>query len=316
MDRSWRSPTVMMKHILLIVWLVVAMGVLAGCAATGAEMVKPLPRPGATSLTVMTWNIWHGGREDGEEIGPRKVVDIICNSGADIVAMQETYGSGEQISDALGFRFHPRGTNVSILSRYPIVEDISVFEPFKCAGGLIELPDQSRIAFYSIWLPYNAEIWEEGTREGKSNDELLAACANSATDLAEMLSRIEARLSDEAYAGVPIIIAGDFNSMSHLDYTAAAIGQYGVVIDWPTSRTITNAGFVDSYRAVRPRVMRARDRTWTPRFPRQHQDRIDFVYARGQWLRPAAASVIDQYGEGFPSDHAALVVAYQIIHDD
>ena len=47
------------------------------------------------SLTfrTMTWNIWHGGREDGERIGPQRVVDVIRQSKADIVAMQETYGS-------------------------------------------------------------------------------------------------------------------------------------------------------------------------------------------------------------------------------
>ena len=43
---------------------------------------------------VMSWNIWRGGREDGEEEGPARVVDVIRDSGADVVAMQETYGSG------------------------------------------------------------------------------------------------------------------------------------------------------------------------------------------------------------------------------
>ena len=80
------------------------------------------------SFRTMTWNIWHGGREDGEKIGPQRVVEVIRQSKADIVAMQETYGSGEWISEQLGFHFHPRGTNVSIHSRYPVLEDISVFE--------------------------------------------------------------------------------------------------------------------------------------------------------------------------------------------
>ncbi|MEC8590198.1 MAG: hypothetical protein VXZ15_01475, partial [Planctomycetota bacterium] len=29
------------------------------------------------SFRAMAWNIWHGGREDGEQIGPQRVVDII-----------------------------------------------------------------------------------------------------------------------------------------------------------------------------------------------------------------------------------------------
>lgn len=284
-----------------------ALAVLQGCTTRAARQVE-----NEATVKTMAWNIWRGGREDGEDIGPQKVIDIIRDSGTDIVAMQETYGSGELISEALGFHFHPRGTNVSIMSRYPIIEDISVFEPFKCVGGLIELPDESRIAFYSIWLPYNAEIWAEGTREGKPKEELLAACDASNVDLTEMLRLIDERLADQRYDGVPVIVAGDFNSMSHLDYTEAAIKQHGVVIDWPTSRTITNAGFVDAYRVVKPTVDRASDRTWTPRFPGQQQDRIDFIYTRGDSVRPQAASVIDSHELGFPSDHAALVVQYRL----
>ena len=87
----------------------------------------------------MTWNIWHGGREDGDKVGPQRVVEIIKQSKADVIAMQETYGSGEWISEQLGFHFHPRGTNVSIFSRYPVLEDVSVFEEFKCVGAILGL---------------------------------------------------------------------------------------------------------------------------------------------------------------------------------
>ena len=147
----------------------------------------------------MTWNIWKGGRVDGDELGPARVVEVIRDSGADIVAMQETYGSGEQIADALGFHFAPRGTNASILSRYPVVEDLSVHDEFMCAGALIELPDASRVAVYSIWLPYSAEIWKEGTRDVTKPDAMLAACAASYEQLVAMHAAIEVRLADSVY---------------------------------------------------------------------------------------------------------------------
>ena len=73
-----------------------------GCAVT---MISPPPE---IDFSVMTWNIWHGGREDGEIVGPKRVTRVIKNSRVDIVAMQETYGSGELISKALGFNFLPR----------------------------------------------------------------------------------------------------------------------------------------------------------------------------------------------------------------
>jgi len=263
------------------------------------------------NLRVMTWNIWHGGREDGPEVGPEKVTDIIRASGADIIAMQETYGSGKQIAQAIGFHLHARGDNVSIHSRYPIIEDISVHESFKCVGALIRLPDESRVAFYSIWLPYDAEIWERGSRDTKNIQSMLQACASSQVDLQAMYQQIERRLSEgvagQSLKDVPIIIAGDFNSMSHLDYTQVARDQYHAAVDWPTSRVLIEAGFRDAYREEHPIVDRIKDRTWSPRFADQEQDRIDYIYFKGQGVRCMDARVIDTHEAGFPSDHAAVV---------
>ncbi len=265
------------------------------------------PDSAGVSFQVMAWNIWHGGREDGEEIGVQKTIDVIRNSGADLIAMQETYGSGEIISEALGFHFHPRGTNVSIHSRFPVLADVSVFQEFKCVGAVIELPDGSPLAFYSIWLPYAEDIWLPEIREQCDEARMLAACQVSADDLAKILDLMHAKLHDSGYAEIPVIIAGDFNSMSHLDYTPAAADQYdGWVLNWPTSQVIHDAGFIDSYRQVHPTVNRMRDRTWSPRFTEQEQERIDFIYFRGN-LTPTSAEVIQSHADGFPSDHAAVV---------
>ena len=275
------------------------------------------------TFNVMTWNIWHGGNEDGTEVGPERVIEIILDSKADIVAMQETYGSGERIANALDFNFHPRGTNVSILSRFPVVEDISVFEEFKCVGGLIELPDNRNIAFYSIWLPYNKEIWEVGTRDTTRPDLMQAACKVSSDDLNKIEALITERLKDVKYSDVPVVIAGDFNSMSALDYTPSSMDQYDVVIDWPTSRIMLDLGYRDSWRELHSNVDRLNDRTWTPRFPEQEQDRIDFIYYRGlspvsEKLEATNSIVVDSRlekigndtRETFPSDHAAVLTKF------
>lgn len=287
---------------------------LAACLVTlSLPAAQEAPSSGPPGdLKVLAWNIWHGGREDGEEVGPARVVDVIRDSGADLVAMQETYGSGERISEALGFHFHPRGTNVSIHSRYPIVEDLSVFEEFQCVGALIELPDSSRVAFYSIWLPYDAEIWAPGTRDPARPETLLAACNPSAESLRAIWNGIQERLSDPKYADLSIVVAGDFNSMSHLDYGEVGFDQYEAVVAWPTSQVLTRAGFRDSYRECNPRIDRSTDSTWSPRFPEQEQDRIDFVYYlptewRGSEWRAAESRVLRDHADGFPSDHAALL---------
>jgi endonuclease/exonuclease/phosphatase family metal-dependent hydrolase len=272
-------------------------------------------------VKVMTWNIWHGGREDGEKIGPKRVIDVIEDSGADIVAMQETYGSGELIAKKLGFHFQPRGTNVSIHSRFALVEDISVHAKFQCVGALVELPDQSHLAFYSIWQPYSGEIWAEGTRDLSKPETMLAACKASHESLQTMWSAINKRLSAAKYDDVPIIIAGDFNSMSHIDYGEIGWDQYGAVINWPTSTVLTQAGFTDSYRSCNPLIDRAADSTWTPRFPKQDQDRIDFIYHRSARSRSSLVAttesvVIREHKKRFPSDHAALVSTLQVTQQD
>ena len=242
---------------------------------------------------VMTWNIWHGGREDGKDVGPRRVIEVIRSAKADLVALQETYGSGELIAKELGFHLLSRGTNLSLHSRYPILEDVSVFEAFKCVGALLQLPGGRRLILYSIWLPYGKDIWVKETRAQESVAGWVQACQPSAADLLKIQQEITARLAAPQYQGIPVIIAGDFNSMSHLDYTAAAKAEYREIVDWPTSRVLTTSGYRDAYRAVNPTVNRLKDRTWSPRFPDQEQDRIDFIYFRGSGLEPIAAAVLE-----------------------
>jgi len=68
---------------------------LQGCAVV---VINPMPQ---SDFSVLTWNIWHGGCENGEIVDPQRVTGVIKNSRADIVAMQ-IYGSGELISKAPG----------------------------------------------------------------------------------------------------------------------------------------------------------------------------------------------------------------------
>jgi len=281
------------------------------CWASPLQEQTPETPPETRKLDVMTWNIWRGGREDGAEAGPKRVVDVVRDSGCDLLAMQETYGSGPKISEALGFHFHERGTNVSIMSRFPVIEDLSVHEEFQNVGALVQLPDRTQVAFYSIWLPYSAEIWEEGTRDVSNPASMEAACVASEASLRKMRDAIEMRLADPKYRDVPVIIAGDFNSMSHLDYGEVGLDQYDVSISWDTSHLLWGSGFTDAYRETNPVIDRAKDSTWTPRFPAQDQDRIDFVFYRADTWQAKGAKVVREHSVKFPSDHAAVVASFE-----
>jgi endonuclease/exonuclease/phosphatase family metal-dependent hydrolase len=267
---------------------------------------------GYQQITVATWNIWHGGRENGDSLGPLRVAKLLRESNADLIALQETYGSGEILASQLQFHFHPRGTNVSILSRYPIIEDISVFLPFHCVGAVVRLPAGQKVAFYAIWLSYDEDIWVKGIRDSLSTADMLAVTRISGDQMESLLSAIQSRLNSSAYADIPVLIAGDFNAMSHLDYSAENIGQYGFVVEWPTSLQLMGQGFVDAYRQQFPKVDRMRDRTWSPRFPEQEQDRIDYIYYRGKNMRLIHAGLVDTCEGLFPSDHALVWARFGI----
>tara|TARA_B100001765_G_scaffold100782_1_gene62236 strand:- start:83 stop:364 length:282 start_codon:yes stop_codon:yes gene_type:complete len=55
-------------------WLILFLFLFQDCA------VNANPPPFKSDFSVMTWNIWHGGREDGEKVGPQKIIKVIKNS--------------------------------------------------------------------------------------------------------------------------------------------------------------------------------------------------------------------------------------------
>lgn len=263
-------------------------------------------------LKVLNWNIWKGGTEKEASGKPEQVARLIRQVGPDLVLMQETYGSGPWLEQELGYHMRLRGPHLSVFSKHPILADLSVGGEWNCIGALVESPDFGKIAVFSLWLPFKGDIWLPGSRANVSDQDMLAVCEPSRATLAALLPLIEQKLEDEKLKDIPVILAGDFNSMSHLDYIREAADQFdGRVIAWPTSKLMTEAGFTDTYRVLHPKIDRAVEATWTPEFPEQEQDRIDFIYARGGRLIPKSSEVIRTFQPFFPSDHAALMTVFQ-----
>merc|ERR1719443_460157 len=104
---------------------------------------------------------------------------------------------------------------------------------------------------------------------------------------------------------VPVILAGDFNEGSHLDWTAATKNLFdhnGVEIEWRHSKMLSAAGFQDTWRQLHPDPVKQPGHTWpseargagyTGWGPKSDErDRIDFVYHNGRGLRPAGAWLV------------------------
>jgi endonuclease/exonuclease/phosphatase family metal-dependent hydrolase len=278
-----------------------ASGVFAVSATAGEE----------PSLKVLCWNIWRGGIEKEESGKPHQVAALIKNEAPDLVAMQETYGSGPWLSEQLGYKLRLRGPHLSIFSQHPVRHDLSVGGEWNCIGAVVETPDFGQVAIFSVWLPFNGDVWAPGSRDQVTQSQMLEVCEPSRAVLTELLPKIEQKLEEEDLTTIPVIIAGDFNSMSHLDYTEENATQYGgQVIAWPTSKLMVESGFADTYRIMHPMVNRQKDRTWSPEFTNQEADRIDFIYARGADLKPASSRIIDKWTPFFPSDHAVVITTF------
>ncbi len=118
------------------------------------EALRPpaAPQWNGEPLRVLAWNIWHGGRRKGRDEGVKRVVEVIEECDADIVLMQETYGSGPRISGRLGFDYFLRSSNLSVMSRFSIVEVHRLGQAFRFGGVTIELRPGVQVQAYSLWI--------------------------------------------------------------------------------------------------------------------------------------------------------------------
>jgi endonuclease/exonuclease/phosphatase family metal-dependent hydrolase len=85
---------------------------------------------------------------------------------------------------------------------------------------------------------------------------------------------------------IPVLIMGDFNEPSALDWTDAvkhAANHNGVVYEWETSRILLENGYVDSYRQLYPNPLTHPGYTW----PAAAKGNDDDQPVRTGWIRNA-----------------------------
>ena len=236
------------------------------------------------SLRVMSYNIWVGGAANGPL---SRTVGVIQAAQADVIGIQEGGGNVAAIANSLGFYY-----SGSIISRYPIAETLNQGVRLQLSPGQDAYVFNVHLAAYP-YQPYDI-------RDGLISTESQAIAGANATRSAS----VSTLLSDMAPAlnsPSPVFLTGDFNEPSHLDWTQAAANaglHFGMKVDWPTSRAVTNAGLTDSFREMRPDVINDPGNTWTPGYPAPNldanevQDRIDFVYYSGAGVAQTSAQIL------------------------
>lgn len=281
-------------------------------------------------LRVLSWNIWHGGHSKAyPEKSCEGTQSILKKSNADVVLMIETYGCSDQIADQLGYYHRLISSNLSIYSRYPIVktytfpDSISTFN----FGGVELDVNGKRVRVFDTWLHYLPDARLEPTE--LSEAEILAWDDEGTRD--EEITRIMGVLKPfmAESDSIPMIMGGDFNSHSHLDWTEATKDLYnhgGAVVNWTVSKIMEKNHFKDSFREMHPNPeagVKELGPTWYWSGNKKDRlDRIDFIYYQGKTIKALnsasynydIAGYLDFYGGKYfyASDHGFVMTDFAL----
>ncbi|WP_241565824.1 endonuclease/exonuclease/phosphatase family protein [Prescottella agglutinans] len=340
----------------------------AGTAALGAGAIRNAPQAGAApwrDVRVLSLNTWHGGTQIAN--GLERIAEMIRSTRASIVLLSEAGGATTALAELLGaqgLRFEAAtSSDTGILSAYPITETANLDYMVKAVVTVGDLEIATYAAhlqyqWYATYLPrgYGAgvpapgEFSEFGWNKmpnGPVTDPTAVQRVNTASGRPAVISAFLADAAAEQDKGRAVILGGDFNEPSHLDWTAATrdlFDHHGVVLPWESTRLLEEAGFVDAYRATYPNPVTHPGFTWpsdNPDVPvskltwapeADERDRIDYVFAgHNTRLRLRSAGIVgpresivrnqrtaedtrDNFVESpfpWPTDHKAVVATYR-----
>lgn len=277
---------------------------------------------GSTKFGVMSYNLWFGGTKVNDY--HNKQVRFLSESDADIVGLQETWGGhAQRLGEALGWDWW-QGDDVGIISRYPIVER---YEPVGRGGSVrVQLDGGREVIVWNVHLGYDPYGPYDFCFDNMTKEEVMEREAQSGRtgQIAEVVDAMKPQL--ERAGEVPVVLTGDFNAPSHLDWTErtrylhCGVGAF----PWPSSVTPANAGLRDSYREAHPDALVDPGWTWSPIFNDNEgrpepNDRIDFVYHKGLTTVDSRAVVVgrpesepNQQDNEWTSDHAAVRTLFKL----
>lgn len=265
---------------------------------------------------VLQWNIWHGGRHIPLH-GHDRIIELIKASQSDIITMQEGYGFQKEIAEALHFNLQtPSYTdNLALFSRYPLEKQKSG-ETFCSNPAIIHMGENRQVLVNDLWVRYSYNPDYTGGFPDNCNNPAMWVSEDSIRPMADTRRLLDEDLEPVlARRPMPVILSGDFNSCSHLDWTertAHLHAGYGPV-SFPTSRFLMERGFKDCFREVHPDELARPEGTFAGIYGQLDFSRIDFTYYKGN-IQAVYSKVIQtapEIDDIWASDHSAVLTTFK-----
>ena len=290
--------------------LALALVLTAALAAAGPARAANEP----AEVRVMSFNVWLGG--DVVDFGG--VARAIEGAQADIVGLQEAEGNTRRVAEALGWPYY--SDRLHIVSRFPLIDPPEAHGEYVYA----QVRPGQVFALANVHLtsdPYGPYL----VRAGKTLAQVLAN--ERSARVPEIRAAIRA-VGPALRRGIPTLMTGDFNTPSHLDWTAAADAARADIrypVAWPVTQRLAAAGFTDAYRAAHPDPVATPGITWTFGYPfprlraNEIVDRIDLIQAsRGVQVLdagiagPTGTPDVSVPVDPYPSDHRGVVAGVRL----
>ncbi|QEG21303.1 endonuclease/exonuclease/phosphatase family protein [Mariniblastus fucicola] len=321
------------------------------CSAQETDVERP------QVLKVLTFNILYGGGEaksvgfSNEDFGGSRIdeiADVILQSQAEIVCIQEDCGS-DALLEALRESNPDWNRYDHVYSTFPILPGSKTDKACGMTVCQVEYAKEKLLSVVNChWYPspFGPSLLQDELKLGPPKDlKALAEKIRKKSEKFEGYRGYNATLEaiNNAPEGSPVILAGDFNEPSHLDWTVRfskggfdrwrknpGTTKLNFPVAWTGSQLVAKAGLDDAYRSRHPNEVEKPGVTFTPEYAPgtqgrrpiedQAHTRIDRIYFSPQTLSPIVATVIGEdsewsdlaYEGNWPSDHRAVLVEFEV----
>jgi endonuclease/exonuclease/phosphatase family metal-dependent hydrolase len=302
---------------------------------SSVQAADPVADP--AKLRVLVWNTERGSNPYGVD-GRQRVLQLIRDTRPDVVLWQESYKLenenltlGQWVANELGWNaWQSNSPHLCIVTPYKMLETFS-HQPWHGVGAQLKDPQGRTFVAWSMWIDWRHFVSRASIDNPEITDaELLELEAEKSSRLKQardLMQRIETL--GQFALDEPLLVGGDWNCPSHLDWTEATAAAFSHrrALPLPVSTLVHEKGFLDTFRTIHPDPVAMPGNTWSPLHEKRESgepdppERIDRLYLKNPAAGPKLKAVrahtlpedwtdaqLPRETSPFPSDHAAVVV--------